>query len=342
MTAPLRAGIVGWGLAGRCFHGPFLQTSPHYDLRYVVTRRTPDPALYPKLTRLASLDALLARDDVDVVVIATPHRLHVPQALASLASGRAVIVEKPVAPSPAAWERLRPYAEAKRLFPYHNRRWDADFLTVQAVIAAGTLGRVYHLENRWPYYRPTAGARVPWKDDPAQLGGVLYDLMPHLIDQTLALFGPPTEVFVSGGVVHPDRRVLDVARAQFQYADGRTALLEIDMLNADLPPRFQVRGLRGTFTRWAGDPQEARLRAGDLPGGAAWGHTDTGGTLHTAEGAHAVPGQAGDYAGFYTAVARAITADGPPPIPPEAITQQLTLLQTMQARLRRHMGDLEG
>ncbi|HMZ86271.1 MAG TPA: Gfo/Idh/MocA family oxidoreductase, partial [Giesbergeria sp.] len=48
--------------------------------------------------------------------------------------------------------------------------------------AGGTLGEVYHFENHWPVHRPAL--RGVWREDPAEMGGLLYDIAPHLIDQT--------------------------------------------------------------------------------------------------------------------------------------------------------------
>ena len=50
----------------------------------------------------------------------------------------------------------------------------------KADLAAGTLGEVYHFENHWPMYRPAL--RGVWREEPTAMGGVLYDLGPHLID----------------------------------------------------------------------------------------------------------------------------------------------------------------
>ncbi|MFP4324176.1 MAG: Gfo/Idh/MocA family oxidoreductase [Anaerolineales bacterium] len=331
MPDALRVGLVGWGLAGRYFHGPFLQTNPHFDLRYVVTSRQPEPNIYPQLKRLATLDDLLAQEDTDLVVIATPHHLHEPQARAALRAGRHVLVEKPAAPSVAAWHALQ--AEANRagreVFVFQNRRWDADFLTVQHVIQSGMLGPVYHLENRWPYYRPSADTRAPWKADAAQWGGVLYDLMPHLIDQALALFGPPQWVSAQMATLHPQRGVTDFVRATFSYDGGWSVLLEVDSLNADLPPRFQVRGLGGTFTQRAGDGQEARLRAGELPDQPGWGRIE-GGLLRTPTQQQRIAAQAGNYHNFYTALYDAIINGAAPPIAGDDITWQLNIIAAIQ------------
>lgn len=75
------------------------------------------------------------------------------------------------------------------LTPFHNRRWDADFLTVRRVIEEGVLGPIHTFEARWNRYRPSVPDR--WRECPAQGGGVLLDLGTRLLDQALSLFGMP-------------------------------------------------------------------------------------------------------------------------------------------------------
>src|SRR5207253_10777931 len=75
---------------------------------------------------------------------------------------------------------------------FQNRRWDSDFLTVQKAIRGDLLGRIVLFESRIDRYRPEVRDR--WREVPGPGAGLLYDLGPHLIDQTLLLLGIPDSV----------------------------------------------------------------------------------------------------------------------------------------------------
>src|SRR5829696_8386816 len=89
---PLRAGLIGYGVAGAAFHAPLIAAQPGLRLVSVVTA---DPARAEEVRRahpgagvLASAEELLASAGAhDLVVVAAPNRAHVPLALAALEAG---------------------------------------------------------------------------------------------------------------------------------------------------------------------------------------------------------------------------------------------------------------
>src|SRR5437868_15371802 len=87
-------------------------------------------------------------------------------------------------------DTLRLSQEKKALLSvFQNRRWDSDFLTVQDAIRRDLVGRIVLFESRIDRYRPEVRER--WREIPGPGAGLLYDLGPHLIDQTLLLFWIP-------------------------------------------------------------------------------------------------------------------------------------------------------
>jgi scyllo-inositol 2-dehydrogenase (NADP+) len=93
----LRVGLVGFGLAGKTLHRPLIYAAG-MTITAVVTRDGAAVAtLAPSATAVASIEDLLARADVDLVVIVSPSHLHVAHATAALESGRHVVVDKPFA-----------------------------------------------------------------------------------------------------------------------------------------------------------------------------------------------------------------------------------------------------
>jgi predicted dehydrogenase len=147
-ATPIRTAIVGYGLAGRVFHAPLISADPAYALRGIVTR-DPGRALaaterYPGARILPSVEHLLAADEFDLVVIATPTPNHVAIAERTLERGLATVVDKPLAVRAADAERLIALAGSRGapLTVFQNRRWDGDFLTVRRLIDEGVLGEV--------------------------------------------------------------------------------------------------------------------------------------------------------------------------------------------------------
>ncbi|HSO84223.1 Gfo/Idh/MocA family protein, partial [Thiocapsa sp.] len=86
----------------------------------------------------------------------------------------------------------RAESAGRLLSVFHNRRWDADFLTVQRLLTSGELGRLTSVESRFNRFRPEA--RVRWRESGAPGSGLLYDLGAHLVDQALCLFGMPETI----------------------------------------------------------------------------------------------------------------------------------------------------
>lgn len=340
MDRPIfRVALAGWGLAGRYFHAPFIAATPGLELAAVATSRQPDPALFPGLQVVPTFGDLLSLPEIDVVVVATPNRLHAGQARAALAAGKHVIVEKPVAAASAEWSELIAVAAHHRrlLVPFHNRRWDGDFLTVRALLTEGRLGPVHFCASVWPRYRPQETKRAGWKAEPDPTGGVLYDLGAHLVDQALLLFGTPESVSARVARVRPDTVNDDWLRITLTFPPTErnpvrvTALLEVDALNAAPVSRFHIRGHHATYEKFGLDPQEAALRDGQMPGSPGWGREseEAWGTLYGPDGLRErTPTLPGDYGAFYRALYDSLAHGAPPPVDPHDATLQLQILES--------------
>src|SRR5688500_9815712 len=119
-TAEIRVGLVGYGLAGAAFHAPLIATTPGMRLVAIVTaqpeRATAARSAYPAAEVLPDADRLWERrDEVDVVVVATPNRTHAPLGHAALAAGLPVVIDKPLAPTAEAARALVADAERRGL-----------------------------------------------------------------------------------------------------------------------------------------------------------------------------------------------------------------------------------
>ena len=134
-----------------------------------------------------SLEDLLADDEVEVVLIATPNDVHKPIAIQALQAGKNVICEKPVTLSVADLEEMKDAAAkaGKFLTVHQNRRWDRGFQMVQQILDEGTLGQVHRIESR---VHGAHGIPGDWRQDPKQGGGMVYDWGIHLLDQVITMF----------------------------------------------------------------------------------------------------------------------------------------------------------
>jgi predicted dehydrogenase len=337
-TAPdrsLRVALAGFGVAGAVIHAPLIATTEGLDLVAVVTR---DPqrrgALgrsFPGATAYDTLDdALEAR--IDLVVIAAPNRFHVPLAMAAIAAGAHVAVDKPLAVTAEEARGVAARAEEAGvvLSVFQNRRWDDDFLTLRRVVAEGRLGTVLRVESRFDRWRP-ALKEGAWREggDPADGGGLLLDLGSHLVDQAVQLLGPVTSVYAELDARRPGAVVEDDVFVALAHAGGARSHLSAGIHAAHQAPRFRVLGDRATFVSEGLDPQEDALRAGASPRDVGFGQRADAlaARVFTGEDESAtVAMEAGRWTEFYAGMVEAIRTGGPPPVPPSEAVGVLGLL----------------
>ncbi len=341
---PLRVGLLGYGLAGRVFHAPLIAATPGLALTAVVTRdperRAQLRAAHPNAAALDTPDQLWARaGSLDLIVVATPNRSHVPLAQAALLVGLPVVVDKPFAPSAAAARVLADQARAsgRLLTVFQNRRWDGDFLTVRRLVDDGALGTIHRFESRFERWNPVP--RAGWREsgDPEEAGGLLFDLGAHLVDQALQLFGPVRSVYAELDRRRAGVAVDDDAFVALEHASGVRSHLWMSKLAAQRGPRFRVLGDRAAFTKLGLDGQEAALAAGGIPGAPGWGEepTERWGQLGEESAAKTVATQAGGYLRFYAEVAAALRTGSPVPVDPQDAIAVLDVIEAAKVAALR-------
>ncbi|WP_206950634.1 oxidoreductase [Trinickia acidisoli] len=340
MASTLKIGLMGYGYAGATFHAPVIDhcgapadapDTPYARVAAIATRQ-PEHARadYPNALIVADLDALIASDDVDCVVIATPNDTHYALAAKVLAAGKHVVVDKPVTLTAFdACTLARLAREHGVLFaPFHNRRWDGDFMTVRELIENGALGRVVHFESHFDRFRPQVRQR--WREEASRGGGLLFDLGPHLVDQALALFGAPESVYATVKLHRDNASAPDYVHLLLGYPD-KEVVLHASALAAIEPPRFVVHGTRGSYVKAGLDTQEDQLKAGLRPGQAGFAGGNAAGTLRALEGEreveHVVPTRDGAYAEFYRAVAHSIAHETPFPVSPQDAVDVMAIIE---------------
>ena len=344
--AEIGVGVVGFGLAAKVFHAPFVSAVPGLQLRAIV-QRTGDEAAraYPAATIYRSLEQMLGDPAVELVVVATPNETHFEMAKQALAAGRHVVIDKPFAATSAEAAELIELSHSKGLVlaPFHNRRWDGDFVTVKKLLAEGLLGRIATVESHFDRFRPVPRENT-WKEAANPANGLLFDLGPHLVDQAVALFGVPETIYASvrtdrdGGAIEDAFDIcLGYSKAGYK---GLRYWCRSSMLACDNAPRFLVHGTQGSFKKYGLDPQEPALVAGaKVPtlGQGEWlqESEEHFGTLTIAP-VPAEPGtlmaskvktELGDYRQYYANVRDAVTGAGKLAVSPEEGFTVIRLLE---------------
>ncbi len=316
----LSVALIGYGFAGKTFHAPLVRSVAGLSLDVVASsERAKVLADLPNVRVAENADAAIADATVDLVVIATPNVTHAPLAARALAAGKHVVVDKPFTVTLAEARDLERAArtEGRVLAVFHNRRWDADFLTASRLVRSGRLGRLVRVESRFDRFRPVVRDRWRERDEPG--AGLWYDLGPHLVDQALRLFGPPEAIVADLMLQRDGARSADAFEATLRY-DGLRVALGASSLAAAATPRFVLSGTRASYRKDGLDVQEAALKAGGSPADNGWGIDPREGrlTVGAAEGEpviETIPNERGDYAAFYCGVRDAIVDGARVPVP---------------------------
>ena len=317
----IRVGLVGFGMAGRVFHAPLISSVEGLELAAVVERNSNKAAeRYPGVTTYRTVGELLADASIKLIVVATPNSTHFPIALQALESAKSVVVDKPVALKSDEISQLAGLAGGVGLHcvPFHNRRWDNDFLTVHKLLDERSLGRLVHFEWNFDRWRPGLSAR-PWKEEIDE-GGLLPDIGTHLVDQALSLFGEPAAVGAETQRERLGEGASDSFTVRLHYYTGFTVTLGANCLSSLARPRFHIRGAKGNFWKWGLDPQEDALNQisriadphwGEEPA-SKWGTiaVDVDGGMVT----RPVKSFPGDYRNFYAGVRDTLLSNAEPPV----------------------------
>ncbi len=315
----LRVGLAGFGLAGQVFHAPLIDCVDGLEIAGIVTsnaeRQARAHVTYPRAHVVETVDELWGT--IDLLVIATPNRDHVPLGLAAVDHGVAIVVDKPLAVSADSAQELIEVAERASvpLTVFQNRRLDGDFLTARRVVEEGELGTVLRFESRFERFRPDVGEG--WRELPAQAdgGGLLLDLGAHLVDQARELFGHPLRVYAEIDARRPGAEVEDDVFLALEHPDGVRSHLWMSAVAPLHGPRLRVSGTRAGFASDGLDPQEPQLEQGMRPGDEGYGVSGPG-RLVDAGGTRELALERGAYERFYESVVSWLRDGAAAPVDP--------------------------
>ncbi|WP_102194739.1 Gfo/Idh/MocA family oxidoreductase [Microbacterium aurantiacum] len=258
----VRVAVVGAAGAFGMKHLDALANIPDAQVT-VVSGTRPGPTRevaekYGVSTAVVGLDAVLERDDVDAVILATPTGLHAAQTQAVLAAGKHVQVEIPVADSLADAEATLAAAEASNRVAMvgHTRRFNPSHQLVHERIAAGEFA-VQQMDVQTYFFRRSntnaKGEPRSWTDH------LLWHHAAHTVDLFAYQAGRIVQANAIRGPIHPELGIAMDMSVQLKSETGALCTLSLS---------FNNEGPFGTFFRYIGDTATYVARYDDLFNGA--------------------------------------------------------------------------
>jgi len=308
----MRAGIVGYGLAGRYFHAPTL-VSAGFEVAAICARSLEKKAIahedFPNAILVNSIEELVD-EDLDLIVIASTNDVHSEHAKISISAGIATVVDKPMG---------RDYYETLALFDhaemhnvpvtvFFNRLWDSDSLTIKKVISEGVIGRVFRADSRFERFRPELNPSA-WRENVSadMGGGLLLDIQTHLVSTALDWFGPAQLVHASVREVRGAAN--DDVVLVLKHDSGVDSYLSASAIIGAPGPKLRLNGDKGSLVINELDRQEELLRKGFKASYGKWlpsQEITTEARIHKGNDSFSYPGVPGSYPNFYQQVRSAL------------------------------------
>lgn len=344
----LTIAMVGFGKSANRYHLPYLKIRSEITVKAIYDhgfRHYPE-AQQEWRQRGAVLTTdyqqILADPEIQMVTITTPAATHYQLAKAALNQGKHVLVEKPFCQTKAEARELLDLARSKGLvaMPFQNRRFDSDYLALKQVLTIGYLGRPLEIESHMDHYRLQETVV-----NSAPINGQFYGLGIHTIDQMIALFGAPQQVYYDIRPQQNQGNLDDYYEVDLFY-EGFKAKVKSSNLVARPYPKFLLLGTLGSFVKAEIDQQENDLKAQIMPGTWGFGQdtADAYGQLHYQNGngdwiEKSLPTPLGDYGRVYDAMAATILRGEPKLVSDEELLTALAILEAGVATKGPHVVD---
>lgn len=268
----IRIGIIGAGNIGRVHATEFSNLAEQCEITAITDAYLPLAQERAKEFGIANVAAspeeLIARSDVDAVIVGVPNQFHAPLAIQALEAGKHVLLEKPMGINGDAARQILKASQAsdKVVMVGHQMRWESVPMQIKEQVERGELGKIYTAKTGW-FRRKGIPGWGTWftKMDEAG-GGPLIDIGVHMLDLALYLMGNPKPVSVFGATYAefgPKRKgigtwgkpnwdgkydVEDLATALIKMEDGSTLSLEVSWavhMDTDNTPFVHLMGSEG-------------------------------------------------------------------------------------------------
>lgn len=329
----IKTAIAGLGAIAKNVHLPLIRHQSELEIIAVNSSDSDKAAtLLAGIPCFSNYQSLLQESDAELIVITTPNCTHFEMTLAALNAGKHVVVEKPVTTSPKEIEQLMAVAKKnnKWVIPFHNRRWDGDYLTVKKLLDEDSLGNIKLFESRFDRYRPELSDK--WKEQAGQNSGLWFDIAPHLLDQAFELFGLPSAITARLLCTRENSQEVDYFNTQLHYPN-KEIVIGASNFCAGPVRRFYIEGTKATFVKEQLDPQAEQLENKVQPNHQNYGIEEERlfGQRYDRQQNHqncsAIETVQGSYPTFYQAVADCLTSRQAPPVNLEAALNVARFLQ---------------
>ena len=207
----------------------------------------------------AGMDEMLARADINTVMISTPNPSHLEMVEKAAAAGKHIICEKPAAMTVEQFDRMTEAVQkAGVLFTVHQqRRWDKDFRIMKEVYDRNLVGKPYIIKSQLYGFN---GNMHDWHVFPEMGGGMLYDWGVHLIDQLLNMVDAPIASLYADLRNVINERVDDYFNILLRFENGVTAEIELGTYYLTPKRAWFIGGDRGSalIDGWDGEGKIVR------------------------------------------------------------------------------------
>lgn len=278
---PIRVGIIGVGW-GALVQTPAFRAVEGFEVRALCSRRPDRVARAADRLGIAATSTdwqeFVARDDLDLISVASPVTLHRDMAVAALKAGKLLLCEKPQALTGNEAREILDAAEATDAASAtcFELRWSRERYAIWNWVSSGAAGEPYHLRIHQSagYWHPSHAPQSEWMYRRDQGGGYLNGLQSHDIDFALTLLGEP-EAIAADVRTTVARRTLsdgreievdadDTATLLLRFRSGATATLSSSVVGAHASgSRIEIFGSEGTLVY---DGQQIRAGAAKDPG----------------------------------------------------------------------------
>jgi predicted dehydrogenase len=322
-NAPVKVAMIGLGWWGRKMTAVLQRARDEME---ILCAAEPNPAGEEfanangfKLH--ADLLGALAHPGVEAVILATPHSLHAEQIEQSVAAGKHVFCEKPLALSRVGAEKaVNACAEAGLVLGMgHERRWEPPVAELLAMARSGDLGRIQQVEANFSHDKFTTLAADNWRLDAreAPVGGMTATGI-HLTDLSTALLGPARDLRVSCEGLSSTIPQGDTMSVHIRFQGGGTAYVSASLAMPFIS-RFAAYGSKG----WIDIRDKAHVEA---PAGWVVTSAMAGGPITVTEVPPAEPVKDN-----LVAFARAIRGETPYPISGGEMIANIAILEAIIA-----------
>lgn len=199
----------------------------------------------------ADASSLYEREDLDIVVLATPSGLHAEQAIAAARAGKHVVSEKPMATTVEDADRMIAAASSAgiELAVIFQNRFHRDAFRLKRAMEGGLFGRpvlgnaLVHWHRSQEYYEASGGWRGTWALDG---GGALMNQSIHTIDLLQWIMGPIRRVTAETATIAHTMETEDAACATLQFVSGALGTIQgTTAAKRDAPIRLEIIGTGG-------------------------------------------------------------------------------------------------